>query len=644
MDFFTHQDRARRKTFLLVIYYIIAVCLIILAVYGAFALVFLGEKAGLDTYNLKWEKLWHKELFLSVISGTLLVVISGTVYKIIHLTSSGGSVVAHMLGGSQISQTTLDLDEKKVLNVVEEMAIASGLPIPPVFVLEDEMSVNAFAAGFSPQDAVIGVTRGCVRRLSRDELQGVIAHEFSHILNGDMRLNINLIGILNGILIIALIGYWIMRLTSSRSTSSSSKGKKGSNPLPILGLLLLIVGYIGVFFGNLIKAAVSRQREFLADASAVQFTRNPGGISSALKKIEECSYGSVIGSPKAQEASHMFFANGLSGFFAGLFTTHPPLKERIKRIDGSYTGELKPVESYQDAFTSPYTVGFSEKIQPSAKFKIKPEEIISRVGTLTAEHVAYASVICSKIPPALLSIAKESSGAIAVIYAMLIDGNPKVRETQIAMLKENIEISVFDKMLQIFPAVSKMWQGLRLPLIDLTIPSLKMMSGKEYDAFIKTIEYLVSADNRIKLFEYTVTKIIRRNLDLIFGRAKLLLPKYKNIKTLVPKCEDLLSFLSYSCSCDIDSAKHAFDRGAERLGGAVMKIRNPNDCDGKLLDSALSELALAISPVKRMLIEACVACVATDNEITIEEAELLRAIADTLCCPIPPFLPGKIET
>ncbi len=639
MDFFTHQDRARRNTFLLVIYYIIAVFLIIMAVYGAFALVFLGEKAGLGTYNLKWDKLWHGELFLCAISGTLLVVISGTAYKILQLASSGGSAVANILGGSQISQVTLDLDEKKVLNVVEEMAIASGLPVPPVFVLEKEMSVNAFAAGFSHQDAVIGVTRGCISRLNRDELQGVIAHEFSHILNGDMRLNIKLIGILNGILVIAIIGYWIMRLTSSSSSSSSSKGKKGSNPLPILGLLLMIVGYIGVFFGNLIKAAVSRQREFLADASAVQFTRNPSGISDALKKIEKGSYGSVIGSPKAHEASHMFFANGMSGFFAGLFKTHPPLKERIKRIDDSYVEELKTIESYHSV-ASPYSVGFSEEIQPPAKFKIRPEEIISRIGTPTSGHVAYASIICSKIPPVLLSIAKNESGAMAVIYAMLIDDNTEVRETQISMLKENIEISVFNETLQILPIVSKMWQGLRLPLIDLTIPSLKMMSEKQYDTFIKTIEFLVSSDNRVKLFEYTVTKIIRRNLDIIFGRAKLSLPQYKSIKTLIPKCEDLLSLLAYSSTCNIENAKRAFDRGAERLG-AVMKIRSPDDCNGKLLDSVLSELALAVSPVKRMIIEACVACITTDNEITIEEAELLRAVAVTLYCPIPPFLPGK---
>lgn len=642
MDFFTYQDRARRNTFLLVFYYIIAVCMIILAVYGAFAFVFLGEKSGPGAYSLKWDKLWDVDLFLYVISGTLLVVISGTVFKIAQLAASGGSAVARTLGGSRIYQTTLDPDEKKILNVVEEMAIASGVPVPPVFVLENEMSVNAFAAGFSHQDAVIGVTRGCVRRLTRDELQGVIAHEFSHILNGDMRLNIKLIGILNGILVIAMIGYWIMRITAGRDTTSSSKDKKGGNPLPILGLLLMIVGYIGVFFGNLIKAAVSRQREFLADASAVQFTRNPSGISGALKKIEGYSHGSVIDSPKAQEASHMFFANGLSGFFAGLFSTHPPLRERIKRIDGSCAEELKTAENYHNVFEFPHAVGFSETIQSSAKFKIKPEEIISKVGTLTAEHVTYASVICSKIPPEILTAVRGLSGAMAVIYAMLIDDNPEIGEAQIAVLKENIEISVFTEMLQAMPVVSKMWRGLRLPLIDLAIPSLKAMSKEQYDVFIKTVERLVSADDRVGLFEYAVTKIIRRNLDVVFGKKKLSLPQYKNIKTLLPKCEDLLSFLSYSGSCSIEGAKCAFDRGVERLDGAVMKIRELDECDGKLLDSALNELALAASPAKRMIIEACVACVTVDNKITIEEAELLRAIADALCCPIPPFLPEKI--
>jgi Zn-dependent protease with chaperone function len=326
MNFFEHQDRARRNTKWLVVYFIAAVALMIAAIYAVFAAAFLRGGGSF----------WHTELFAGVALGTVFVILCGSLTKTLALRQ-GGSAVASMLGGRPINTNTTDPDERKLLNVVEEVAIASGISVPTVYLLPEEEGINAFAAGRSPADAVIGVTRGCMTLLTREELQGVIAHEFSHVLNGDMRLNVRLIGLVFGIFCLSQIGRILIRTSGRRSGGS----KKGGNPLPLIGIALMIIGAIGVFFGRLIKSAVSRQREFLADAAAVQFTRNPAGLAGALKKIGGLLHGSRIDNAHAEEASHLFFSNALASSWSSLMATHPPLAERIKRLDPSSMGASK---------------------------------------------------------------------------------------------------------------------------------------------------------------------------------------------------------------------------------------------------------------------------------------------------------------
>ena len=336
MDFFERQDKARKKTKLLVFYFILAVAALIVAVYFAALLIFSGVQAQQHRNFGESPQfaLWNPQLFLGVAGGVLAVVLIGSGYKTVAL-AQGGSAVSEMMGARLVSPNTNDPDERKLLNVVEEMAIASGVPVPHVYVMDEEDGINAFAAGHKPGDATITVTRGCVKILSRDELQGVIGHEFSHILNGDMRLNLRLMGIIFGILCLAIIGRVLLQ------TARVGGRGRGQNPLPLLGLLLLVIGYIGVFFGRLIQAAVSRQREFLADASSVQFTRNPGGITGALKKIGGLGEtGSRLSHAHAEELSHMFFGNGVSEPFIGLLETHPPLAERIRVFDPNFDGKF----------------------------------------------------------------------------------------------------------------------------------------------------------------------------------------------------------------------------------------------------------------------------------------------------------------
>ena len=300
MDFFARQDQARKKTKLLVFYFVVAVILIVALNYLVALVVFSGAQARQhrdDRYEAATPLvLWNPPVFLGATLITLAIVSIGSVFKISQL-AGGGSVVAESMGGRLVNSNTTDPDERKLLNVVEEMAIASGVPMPQVYVLDNEEGINAFAAGHTTGDAAVGVTRSCITKLSRDELQGVIGHEFSHILNGDMRLNIQLMGVLFGILCLATIGRILLYVRGGNS--------RDKNMLPIIGIALLIIGSVGVFFGRLIQAAVSRQREFLADASSVQFTRNPAGLSGALQKIG--GYGSKMESPNAPDAGHLVF-------------------------------------------------------------------------------------------------------------------------------------------------------------------------------------------------------------------------------------------------------------------------------------------------------------------------------------------------
>ncbi|MDO8906767.1 M48 family metallopeptidase [Hydrogenophaga sp.] len=339
MDFFGQQDRARTKTTALVLYFVLAIVFIIGSVYAASLLILhftqVQTDPGTPVALASWGSIapWDLQLFGWVVAGTLGVVTVGAAYKFLRL-SRGGSEVAEELGGRLLAAEPTDADERRLRNVVEEMALAANVPVPKVYVLDNDAGINAFAAGHSAKDAAIGITRGGMTLLTRDELQGVIGHEFSHLLNGDMRLNIRIMGVLFGIVCLTVIGRVLLY--------SRGGGNRGRAPMMLLGVALLAIGALGVLFGRLIQAALSRQREMLADASAVQFTRNPAGLAGALRKIG--SVGARIDSPHAGEASHMFFENGLGKPVFGWLATHPPLAERIRAIDPSWDGRFDAID------------------------------------------------------------------------------------------------------------------------------------------------------------------------------------------------------------------------------------------------------------------------------------------------------------
>jgi Zn-dependent protease with chaperone function len=651
MDFFQQQDIARRKTGLLIAYFLLAVVLIIVAVYLAIAVVLrLTEPSEEPGGALALSALWDPQLFAMVAAGTAALISGGSLYKIAAL-SGGGHTVAELLGGRLLHPETTDPDERRVLNVVEEMAIAAGTPVPPVYLLDKEEGINAFAAGHSPKDAIVAVTRGCVRWLSRDELQGVVAHEFSHILNGDMRLNLRLMGILFGILLIGLTGWILFRSSTGVRVRLGARDddRRGGNPLPLIGLALYIIGYVGVFFGNLIKAAVSRQREFLADAAAVQFTRNPDGIAGALKKIGALAEGSTIREPRAEEASHMFFGEAIDGVSTlfGLLASHPPLVERIRRIDPSFDGDFSQVRLAPPA--APATAAGADTATPGRGprprvMQFNPTEALARVGTVAPMQLVYAAGLLDELSPTLAAQVRDPLGAQATVFALLLDSSEPVRQAQLAWLNAHALPAVARETRKLLPEAHRLVPEARLPLVELAVPALRQMSPGQVRDFIAGVQAIVEADRQVTLFEYALQKLLLRHLVTSLVRNSPPRAKHTTAAALVEPTAVVLSALARCGQASPEGTAHAFEAGVQALGwsGARLELSPPEAIDLNALDAALKTLDAATPPLKKQILLACAACIGADGRVTVEESELLRAIADSLDCPMPPLLgPGE---
>jgi len=640
-SFFENQEAARRNTSRLVFFFALAV-LAIGAMLYALAVVMTGGQidpvTGQTVVVLRW---WQPELLAQISLATLTLVTLGSLYKISQLRA-GGHVVAEALGGTPISSETRDREERKILNVVEEMAIAAGVPTPPVYVMEDEPGINAFAAGFSPSDAVIGVTRGCVRQLSRDELQGVIAHEFSHILNGDMRLNIRLMGVLHGILLIGIIGYFLLRSSMYASIGRRNRDNSGMAMLAI-GFGLIVIGSVGTLFGTLIKASVSRQREFLADASVVQFTRNPLGIAGALKKIGGFESGSLMLSPNAPESSHLFFSQGLRGGMQSLFATHPPLDKRIARLDPSWQGGGNGSGLATTAAAG--AAGFAGQdaaAAANAAFPSAPDgDAVHQIGRPTLAHLEYARKLVEGLPPAVVNAIHEPYGARAVIYALLIDKEADSREIQLARIAEAGERGISAETQRLLPDVRRVDAHARLPLIDMALPALRSLSPSQYDAFVANVQALIDADQRIDLFEWVLQRIVLAHLEPNFRAVRPRRVRRASLRDVVGECSVMLSILAHAGSRDDAELREMFTQGARTLRGIDVELLPSERCSLRELDRALVALAQTTETAKEAILVASATCIAANGRVSVAEAEILRAVADTLGCPMPPLLPGQ---
>lgn len=630
MDFFQSQDDARRNTTVLLVLFVAAVVTIIVLT----NLLILGVATFQDTNALATRQFHYSwEMFFLVGLGVILLIGLGSLFRIFQLSRGGGKTVAEMLNGELLVDPGDDLSRRRLLNVVEEMAIASGTPVPPVYVIP-ESSINAFAAGYAPGDAIIGVTQGTLDALNRDQLQGVIAHEFSHILNGDMRLNIRLMGVLYGILMLAIVGRSLLRSRGHRTSSSSRRDSGGA--IVMIGLGLFVIGYAGKFFGTLIKAAVSRQREFLADASSVQFTRNPDGIAGALMRIGGFEAGSRLENSNSEELSHAFFAEGVKFAFAGLMSTHPPVSERIKRInprwDGAFiTAQAPEEETVAEQAQDERLAGFAGSVSSVAS----AATIVEGIGNPGAEQLAMARDVLSRIPAVLLEAVREPYSCRAVVYLVLLDRDQEIRAQQIEQLEASADLFVFSRFRELLGHADHIEADMRLPLLEMAMPRLQMLSSEQREKFLANLDVLIEADQKVGLSEWAFRKYVTRHLAAASGERTGV--RFKSFEPVLEDCRVLLSMLAWSDRTATVTPEVAFAQGRDDLE-VSFELIDKSSLRLDALDSAVDRLA-ALHPLRKpKLLKACVATVIADKQVSPVEAELLRAIADSLDCPMPPIV------
>ena len=625
MNFFEHQAAARKTSSRLVILFGLAVLCIVAAV-------------NLAT----WAATGSTSAIAFTTIATLAVIGLGSMYRIASLRG-GGEPVALQMGGVPVPENTTDLNLRRLRNVVEEIAIASGVPVPKIYVLEHEAAINAFAAGYSTSDAVVAVTRGALDKLNRDELQGVIAHEFSHILNGDMRLNIRLIGVLFGILMIGLIGRKI--LTHGRFSGRN----KGAAAVLGAALVAMIVGYIGLFFGRMIKAGVSRTREVLADASAVQFTRQSQGLAGALKKIGGVHEGAKLNDRgDAEEVSHMLFGDGVG--FSGLFATHPPLLKRIQALEPQFRAEH--LERLQAQWSASPPVGLQEDLHlglaggtgsrlPGAaqQLNISPAMVAAQVALPAPDDYRRADTIVAAIPEALRDLAAQRDAVMPLLLGLLLAEDDELaarQRTEIAARlgedSANYAVRIHQQL------VADLHPMLRLPLAAVAFPVLRLRPRPELDAFMDSVFAVVNADGEVSLFEYCLGRLltvqVRESLDpsryARFGRRKP--------GSVRQEFATLLAVVAHAGHEDASSAQRAYLAGMQRvLPRDHLPYAPP--ANGVLALDAVWEPLDALDPLaKQVMVEAVTAAASHDGRISVAEAELLRTICGALHCPLPPML------
>lgn len=651
MNFFESQQQARKQSRRLLFLFGLAVLAIVAAIDIVLVLILFAGEMRNEDQSISVARLLqtHSGALFGGAIVTLALIAVASLFKIASLRS-GGSAVAQSLGGTLLASDKNNPHYRRLRNVVEEIAIASGVAVPQIYVLEQEMGINAFAAGYSPSDAAVAVTRGALDKLTRDELQAVIAHEFSHLLNGDMRLNIQLMGVLFGILALTIIGRKLLQ--GMRHVRDS----KGTGPIFLVALALVVIGYIGVFFGRAIKASVSRQREYLADASAVQFTRQTAGIAGALKKIGGLDKGSKLSTPEVEEVSHMLFGNGMG--YSLLFATHPPLVERIKRLDPQFdpsqyreiakkwSGPIDVLavdaELAQNTAAGLVSGGLTSTtatlLDRSAVIAVSPQQTSAQVGNSLAEDYLTAAAIRREIPERLRAAAEDPTLAKSVMYALLLDSNQDLAISQLKMIADHAGSEAMAATEQLLTDIVKLHPISRLPLAAIAFPAIRRLPQAELNAFKFLLEQLIHADSKIGVFEYCLARLINMQVrEVLHPKQSVAIGKRK-----LAHCQSsvaiILSVLANFGHRQEINAQRAFAAGMNMLyQHSGPKYAVPEDWV-MVLDKTLPELDQLDATGKQLLIEAMVQVIANDNRITVDESTLLHAMCAALHCPLPPLL------
>lgn len=651
MDFFERQRTARRSTVRLGLLFGAAVVVITLALYLG-GLLFLRLVGVAPDSPWWWRPMWLLGSILSII----LLCGTSTWFMLRQLRQQGGVALANLIGARPVHYARATPDERMLLNVVQEMAIASSLPVPWVYVLDNEPGINAFAAGYTPDDAILAVTSGALQLLNREELQGVVAHEFSHILYGDMRINTWLLGVLSGLRLLSSVGAWLLslptRLTQDRDAGlgctlvlgigfvllitglilylsgayAASKWTVAWLLLVPLGLIILIVGGLGFIFGRLIQRAVARQREYLADAAAVQFTRLPRGLARALIKIEKNASGGRILAPAAAQASHFFFADPHASLFeTPLLATHPPLTERRNRL-------LQHAPSVAAETLRTFTTSTSQ---------VDADTVLASVGTPTAKHLAFGHATIERLPPDVYAATQHPVQAAAIVYGLLLDAEVTMRSQQATLLEDNAPSNVQAALVRLQPQIDDLPPEARLPLLELLVPALRRLAVKDRRRLRENVRNLAAADQTLTLFEFALSELLaywlRRAEQQHVPDEETVL---RDLSVLRPECGTLLSALAHVGHENASDAQRAFEVGCLYLPDDIPRpALLPADAVTYAdLRTALERLQHGSLSVRGLVLSACVHCVLADGQVAVDEAELLRVVAVLLNCPIPPFL------
>jgi Zn-dependent protease with chaperone function len=657
--FFEHQQAARRNSRVMVVLFLAAVAGVVIAVDLVLAAVYLLGVSEIDTPAGKTPSLLSmlglvpSALYIWAAVATVVTIFVVSIVNVIKL-ADGGEAVAKMVGARRLSPETRDPLERRLLNVVEEMAIASGVRVPGVYIMDGEQGVNAFAAGWDVSGAVVTVTRGTLETLTRDELQGVIAHEYSHILNGDMRLNIRMIGVLAGIVFIGSIGAFVMR--GVRHT----RDVKEAVPIFLIGLALFIIGYVGFFFARLIKAAVSRQREFLADASSVQFTRNPDGIAGALDQIRSST--ALIRSRYAEEMSHMFFGQSIKVWLGGLFDTHPPLDERIRRVHPGF--HPSAYRARREPATAPAAAGADAAFGRAAGFAggaaaagsgqegrrvadhgsawgRSAGESAMLVGSVDGAKIDYAARLLASLPAQLREDLRNVEGACAALIALLLAPKEDVMLQQLDAVRAAGAQALAERARAAAQLVRRLGPAYHLPVIDLALPAVKAASGEAKQELLRALDAVIQADRRVSLHEFVVLTLVREQLA---PKAKPGASGSRKIGQLRNDVATVLNLVAHAGVRSDASGRRqeelqaALRAGAKEMGLSEAEAAAPATFTIESAGAALEALKTLAPLQKAVLVKGLFAAATVDGTIRVAEAELMRLVGAVLDCPLPPLL------
>lgn len=651
MNFFEHQEKARRQS-RWIIYAFIGVALLIVVAVDLVVMAFFAMQPMLSTgvahisqtgiAAIASPQAWaaNSELLIgsSLVTGGVIAVAS--LGKIASLRAGGGKVARDM-GATIVTPDTRDPLRRRLYNVVEEIAIASGTPVPEVYVMENEPGINAFAAGYSPADAAVAVTQGTLEKLNRSELQGVIAHEFSHIFNGDMRINIRMMGVIFGIMVLAILG---RKFLSSRSHRYTSSKNDNASVIVVIGLALMMIGYIGLFFARWMKSALSRQREYLADASAVQFTREPDGIAGALKKIAAYNHSSYL-KTDSEEVSHMLFG---SGYRSLMFATHPPLVDRIAKIERGFDqAEIDQLATKLRAQEKREHIQaqLAEKEQRS-KTKAKSsggifdvDSMINNIGNPEFERILAAALLSAELPKGISTAARSLEWAPEVLLFCLLDSKPEIREKQLLIVVQQMGDISESKLAHLSSANKAITPEQRLPLLEICFPALKRRPVNDIKKVLTTINLLAAADNEINSFEYLLSRLVAKHLLESKDPSRSRLFGNKKLKNCIDELSTVVSILASHGQMEkgaqgLQMAQHAYRAGMESIGVMHTNLNFSDDWQTRL-DEALKVLDLLLPEEKNKVVEVLATTVANDQKLVTEEHEMLRAICSLIHVPLP---------